>query len=132
MVDELTVAVREVMAGFGVYRTYRRGVEKMAERDRRVDPPADVGPRRAEELPAERGLRVGEGKRVHQAIEMVQMLAKLRSRSSSGSIPSFSAASLMFDSTAQLICGLPKPRKAVEGTVCDRIERALMRAAGQL
>ena len=38
----------------------------------------------------------------------------------------------MFDSTAQLICGLPKPRMAVEGTVCDSTLRALIRAAGQL
>jgi (1->4)-alpha-D-glucan 1-alpha-D-glucosylmutase len=33
---ELTVAVREVMAAHGVYRTYRQGVEPMAERDRRI------------------------------------------------------------------------------------------------
>lgn len=33
---EITVAVRELMAAHGVYRTYRRGVEKMTERDRRV------------------------------------------------------------------------------------------------
>ncbi|HTO03905.1 MAG TPA: malto-oligosyltrehalose synthase, partial [Opitutus sp.] len=32
----LTVAVREVMAGYGVYRTYRRGTEPMNDRDRRV------------------------------------------------------------------------------------------------
>ena len=42
------------------------------------------------------------------------------------------AASEMFDSTAQLICGLPKPRNAVDGTVCERTVRARMRAAGQL
>jgi (1->4)-alpha-D-glucan 1-alpha-D-glucosylmutase len=33
---ELTVAVREVMATHGVYRTYRRGTEPATERDRRV------------------------------------------------------------------------------------------------
>jgi (1->4)-alpha-D-glucan 1-alpha-D-glucosylmutase len=33
---ELTVAVREVMAAHGVYRTYRRGAAPMDERDRRV------------------------------------------------------------------------------------------------
>lgn len=33
---ELTVAVREMMAGYGVYRTYRRDEQKMSERDRRV------------------------------------------------------------------------------------------------
>ncbi len=34
--NELTVAVREIMAAHGVYRTYRRGTEAMNERDRRV------------------------------------------------------------------------------------------------
>ncbi|HYD82511.1 MAG TPA: alpha-amylase family glycosyl hydrolase, partial [Opitutus sp.] len=34
--NELTVAVREIMAAHGVYRTYRRGAEPMSERDRRV------------------------------------------------------------------------------------------------
>jgi (1->4)-alpha-D-glucan 1-alpha-D-glucosylmutase len=33
---EITVAVRELMAAHGVYRTYRRGKEGMNERDRRV------------------------------------------------------------------------------------------------
>jgi (1->4)-alpha-D-glucan 1-alpha-D-glucosylmutase len=33
---ELTVAVREVIAGHGVYRTYRRGPEPMTPRDQRV------------------------------------------------------------------------------------------------
>ena len=41
------------------------------------------------------------------------------------------AASSMFDSTAQFCCGLPKPRKAVDGTVCDSTLRATIRAAGQ-
>ncbi len=45
-------------------------------------------------------------------------------------MPSCRAASSRFDSTAQLTCGLPKPRKAVEGTVCERTPRATMRAAG--
>ena len=45
-------------------------------------------------------------------------------------MPSRSAASSMFDSPAQICCGLPKPRKAVDGTVCDRMLRATMRAAG--
>ncbi len=30
----------------------------------------------------------------------------------------------MFDSTAQICCGLPKPRNAVDGVVCDRMLRA--------
>jgi hypothetical protein len=36
----------------------------------------------------------------------------------------------MFDSTAQICWGLPKPRNAVDGTVCERMLRARMRAAG--
>ena len=56
--------------------------------------------------------------------------ARFRSRSSSGSMPSARAASSMFDSTAQICCGLPKPRNAVEGTVCDRTLRAKIRTAG--
>jgi (1->4)-alpha-D-glucan 1-alpha-D-glucosylmutase len=51
---ELTVAVREVMAGHGVYRSYRRGVEKMSERDRRVAEQAcAVALRRNQRLGAE-------------------------------------------------------------------------------
>ncbi|HYP16789.1 MAG TPA: malto-oligosyltrehalose synthase, partial [Opitutus sp.] len=34
--NEITVAVREIMAAHGVYRTYRRDGEPMGERDRRV------------------------------------------------------------------------------------------------
>ena len=45
-------------------------------------------------------------------------------------MPRARAASSMFDSTAQISCGLPKPRNAVEGTVCDRMLRATMRTAG--
>ena len=56
--------------------------------------------------------------------------ARLRRRSSTGSIPSARDASSMFDSTAQICCGLPKPRNAVDGTVCDRTLRARMRTAG--
>ena len=56
--------------------------------------------------------------------------ARLRSRSSSGSRPSVRAASSMFDSPAQICCGLPKPRKAVDGTVWDSTLRATMRTAG--
>ena len=40
------------------------------------------------------------------------------------------AASSMFDSTAQICCGLPKPRNAVEGTVCERTLRARIRTFG--
>ena len=36
----------------------------------------------------------------------------------------------MFDSTAQICCGLPKPRNAVDGVVCERMLRATMRTAG--
>ena len=46
-------------------------------------------------------------------------------------MPSVRAASSMFDSTAQICCGLPNPRNAVEGTVCDSTLRATTRAAGQ-
>ena len=47
-------------------------------------------------------------------------------------MPSALAPSSSVDSTAQLICGLPNPRKAVEGTVCERIDRARIRTAGTL
>ena len=56
--------------------------------------------------------------------------ARLRRRSSTGSIRSARAASSMFDSVAQICCGLPKPRNAVDGTVCDRTLRATIRTAG--
>ncbi len=58
--------------------------------------------------------------------------ATLRSRSSSGSMPSARAPSSSALSTAQLTCGLPKPRKAVDGTVCERTDRARIRTAGML
>ncbi len=45
-------------------------------------------------------------------------------------MPRIAAASSMFDSTAQICCGLPKPRNAVEGIVCDRMLRATIRTAG--
>ena len=45
-------------------------------------------------------------------------------------MPSACAASSMFDSTAQICCGLPKPRNAVEGVVCERMLRATIRTAG--
>jgi hypothetical protein len=38
----------------------------------------------------------------------------------------------MFDSVAQICCGLPNPRKAVDGTVCDSTLLATIRTAGQL
>ena len=47
-------------------------------------------------------------------------------------MPRRRAPSSSVDSTAQLTCGLPKPRKAVEGTVCDSTERARIRTAGTL
>ena len=47
-------------------------------------------------------------------------------------MPSALAPSSSVDSTAQLICGLPNPRKAVDGTVCERMERARIRTAGTL
>ena len=56
--------------------------------------------------------------------------ARFRSRTSSRSRPSASAASSIVDSTAQLTCGAPNPRNAVDGTVCDRTLRATMRTAG--
>ena len=56
--------------------------------------------------------------------------ARLRRRISRRSIPSARAPSSRFDSTAQLTCGLPKPRKAVDGIVCERTLRATIRAAG--
>ena len=55
---------------------------------------------------------------------------RLRSRSSRGSISSSLAASFMFDSTAQICWGLPKPRNAVEGTVCESTLRATIRTFG--
>ena len=36
----------------------------------------------------------------------------------------------MFDSTAQICCGLPKPRNAVDGVVWDRTLRATIRIDG--
>ena len=39
-------------------------------------------------------------------------------------------ASSMFDSTAQICWGLPNPRKAVDGVVCERTLRATIRIAG--
>ena len=57
-------------------------------------------------------------------------LARFRRRSSSGSMPRTCDASSMFDSTAQICCGLPNPRKAVDGVVCERTLRATIRIAG--
>ena len=45
-------------------------------------------------------------------------------------MPSSRAASFMFDSTAQICCGLPKPRNAVEGTVWESTLRARIRTSG--
>ena len=45
-------------------------------------------------------------------------------------MPSSRAASFMFDSTAQICCGLPKPRNAVEGTVWESTLRARIRTFG--
>ena len=59
-------------------------------------------------------------------------VARLRSRISTRSMPRARAAASMFDSTAQLTCGVPKPRKAMAGVVLDRIERAVMRTVGTL
>ena len=36
----------------------------------------------------------------------------------------------MLDSTAQICWGLPNPRNAVDGTVCDSTLRATIRVAG--
>lgn len=57
---ELTVAVREVIAGHGVYRTYRRGVDGMNAKDRRVVEQACA-------LAIARNPRMG-----HDAIEIVR------------------------------------------------------------
>ncbi len=59
-------------------------------------------------------------------------VARFRSRISARSMPSALAAASTFDSTAQLTCGVPKPRKAMAGVVLDRIERAVMRTLGTL
>jgi len=56
--------------------------------------------------------------------------ARLRRRISSRSIPSARAPSSMFDSTAQLTCGLPKPRNAVDGVVWERTLRPTTRPDG--
>jgi hypothetical protein len=53
---------------------------------------------------------------------------RLRSRISTGSIPRIFAASFSCDSTAQDACGVPKPRNAVVGVVCDSSARAITRA----
>ena len=58
------------------------------------------------------------------------MAARLRSRIDRPSRPRRRAASSSCDSTAQLICGVPKPRNAQLGVVCERIARARIRAAG--
>ena len=58
------------------------------------------------------------------------LTGRLRRRISTRSIPRISAASFNCDSTAQDACGVPKPRNAVLGVVCDRIARAMTRALG--
>ena len=45
-------------------------------------------------------------------------------------MPSVAAASFNCDSTAQEACGVPNPRKAVLGVVCDSSARATIRACG--
>jgi hypothetical protein len=52
------------------------------------------------------------------------------SRISTGSIPSRRAASVICDSTAQDACGVPNPRNAVVGVVCESSARARTRAFG--
>ena len=56
--------------------------------------------------------------------------ARLRSRISSRSMPSRRAASSICDSTAQATCGVPNPRNAVAGGVCDSRPRTCTRASG--
>ena len=45
-------------------------------------------------------------------------------------MPRAFAPSSRFDSTAQLTCGLPKPRNAVAGVVWERMLREKIRTAG--
>ena len=59
-------------------------------------------------------------------------VARLRSRISARSMPSARAPASMFDSTAQLTWGVPKPRKAQAGVVWERIERARDAHVGHL
>ncbi len=47
-------------------------------------------------------------------------------------MPSARAPSSRVDSPAQLICGLPNPRNAVDGTVWDSTPRETIRTAGTL
>src|SRR4051794_28566156 len=56
--------------------------------------------------------------------------ATLRRRISNGSSPSAAAAALSCDSTAHDACGVPKPRNAVLGVVCDNSARATTLAFG--
>src|SRR5438477_274930 len=55
---------------------------------------------------------------------------RLRSRSSTGSMPSFAAASSICSSPAMFPCGAPNPRNELEGTVLVNTERATTRSAG--
>src|SRR4029077_7970136 len=58
------------------------------------------------------------------------LIARLRNRIVNPSKPNIRAAASICDSTAQLICGVPKPRKAQLGVVCDNTARAWILALG--
>ena len=62
--------------------------------------------------------------------ERFSRFATLRRRISSRSIPSAAAAAFSCDSTAHDACGVPNPRNAVLGVVCDSSARAATRAFG--
>src|SRR5262249_37918851 len=58
------------------------------------------------------------------------LVARWRHRIVTPSKPNSRAAASICDSTAQLICGVPKPRKAQLGVVCDKTARAWILALG--
>ena len=58
------------------------------------------------------------------------LVARLRNRMLNPSKPNSRAAASICDSTAQLICGVPKPRNAQLGVVCDNTARAWILALG--
>ena len=95
-----------------------------ATRRRRAPPPDQLGRAPDGPRPVAVGRRVAGDEGVAAAGQVAQPeLERDRCRGAR-------AASSMFDSTAQICCGLPKPRKAVDGVVCDRMLRATIRTAG--
>ena len=101
-------------------------------RCRAPDRRASACPSRSARPPVARSAPIAVGRRVERDERVAALGQVAQAELDRVDARARRAASVMFDSTAQLICGLPKPRKAVEGTVCDSTLRAMIRAAGQL